>query len=313
VTNAVSIDERASRAGARPRFLNPVRRSRQWLPVVVLLAPSLVFLSLFTYGPVLRVLGESMMVGRFAGEHRLGFGNYERLFADAHFARAAWNNGVYALGTILPSLVLALFLALALRETTRLTALLRTLVVMPLLIPLVAAAALFSFILLPGDGLLDFYLHKLGIRLVNWLGDPDYALGAVIAITVWKNTGYYMLFFLAGLAGVPQDLVDAATIDGAGAWRRLRSVVLPLLGPTFGFVVPIALLNALTQVDHVVTMTQGGPSDATNLLLYYIYQQAAQNYDAGLAAAATVVSIVALLSLSLISFRLIERGVHYES
>jgi sn-glycerol 3-phosphate transport system permease protein len=135
----------------------------------------------------------------------------------------------------------------------------------------------------------------------------------VIAITVWKNTGYYMLFFLAGLAGVPQDLVDAATIDGAGAWRRLRSIVLPLLGPTFGFVVPIALLNALTQVDHVVTMTQGGPSDATNLLLYYIYQQAAQNDDTGLAAAATVISVAALLSLSLISFRLIERGVHYES
>jgi len=209
--------------------------------------------------------------------------------------------------------VLALFLALALRETNRFNAVLRTLVVMPLLIPLVAAAALFSFILLPGDGLLDFYLHRLGIRMVNWLGDPDYALGAVIAITVWKNTGYYMLFFLAGLAGVPQDLVDAARIDGAGAWRRLRSIVLPLLGPTFGFVVPIALLNALTQVDHVVTMTQGGPSDATNLLLYYIYQQAAQNYDTGLASAATVISVAALLSLSLISFRLIERGVHYES
>jgi sn-glycerol 3-phosphate transport system permease protein len=204
-------------------------------------------------------------------------------------------------------------LALALRDTNRFTALLRTLVVMPLLIPLVAAAALFSFILLPGDGLFDFYLRKLGVPMINWLGDPDLALGAVIAITVWKNTGYYMLFFLAGLAGVPQDLVDAATIDGAGAWRRLRSIVLPLLGPTFGFVVPIALLNALTQIDHVVTMTQGGPSDATTLLLYYIYQQAAQNYDTGLAAAATVISVAALLSLSLISFRLIERGVHYES
>jgi sn-glycerol 3-phosphate transport system permease protein len=112
---------------------------------------------------------------------------------------------------------------------------------------------------------------------------------------------------------VPQDLVDAAKIDGAGPWRRLRNVILPMLGPTFGFVVPIALLNALTQVDHVITVTEGGPSDATNLLLYYIYQQAAQNNDTGLAAAATVISVAALLSLSLISFRLIERGVHYES
>jgi sn-glycerol 3-phosphate transport system permease protein len=308
----MSIEERALGAGAGP-LTTARRRTFRWLPVVALLAPSLLFLALFTYGPVLRVLGESLMIGRFAGEHAIGFGNYQRLFADPHFARAAGNNLIYAAGTIVPSLVLALALALALRDTNRFTALLRTLVVMPLLIPLVAAAALFSFILLPGDGLLDFYLHRLGIGMVNWLGSTDLALGAVIAITVWKNTGYYMLFFLAGLAGVPQDLVDAATIDGAGAWRRLRSIVLPLLGPTFGFVVPIALLNALTQIDHVVTMTQGGPSDATNLLLYYIYQQAAQNYDTGLAAAAAVISVAALLSLSLVSFRLIERGVHYES
>jgi sn-glycerol 3-phosphate transport system permease protein len=309
----MSLEERALGAGALLLTAMRPRRARRWLPVVALLAPSLVFLALFTYGPVLRVIGESLMVGRFAGEHALGLGNYQRLFADPHFARAAGNNLAYAVGTIVPSIVLALALALALRETNRFNALLRTLVVMPLLIPLVAAAALFSFILLPGDGLLDFYLRKLGIGMVNWLGDPDYALGAIVAITVWKNTGYYMLFFLAGLAGVPQDLVDAATIDGAGAWRRLRSIVLPLLGPTFGFVVPIALLNALTQVDHVVTMTQGGPSDATSLLLYYIYQQAAQNYDTGLAAAATVITVAALLSLSLISFRFIERGVHYES
>src|SRR5271168_2403641 len=311
MTNTVSIEEHA--LGAVAGALAARRRSYRWLPVVALLAPSLLFLALFTYGPVLRVLGESLMVGRFAGEHAIGVGNYQRLFADPHFARAALNNLIYAAGTIVPSLVLALALALALRETNRFTALLRTLVVMPLLIPLVAAAALFSFILLPGDGLLDFYLHKLGVGMVNWLGDTDLALGSVIAITVWKNTGYYMLFFLAGLAGVPQDLVDAATIDGAGAWRRLRSIVLPLLGPTFGFVVPIALLNALTQIDHVVTMTQGGPSDATNLLLYYIYQQAAQNYDVGLASSATVISVAALLTLSLLSFRLLERGIHYES
>ena len=175
----------------------------------------------------MRVVAGSVMVGRFAGQTTVGFGNYQRLIADPHFARAAWNNLAYAVGTIGPSLILALGLALALRETTRLTGILRTLVVMPLLIPLVAAAALFSFILLPGDGLLDFYLHRLGLGMVNWLGDPDLALGSVTAITVWKNTGYYMLFFLAGLAGVPQDLLDAAKIDGAGALRRLRNITLP--------------------------------------------------------------------------------------
>ena len=296
-------------AATRPR---PRGRAR-WLPAVALLAPSLVFLLAFTYWPILRVTAESFVVGRFADHHAVGLGNYQRLFGDPHFARAAANNALYAAGTIVPSLFLALLFALALREATRLNAILRALIVMPLLIPLVAAAALFTFILLPGEGLLDFYLARFGLGMVNWLGDPDLALGSMMAITVWKNTGYYMLFFLAGLAGVPQDLLDAATIDGAGAMRRFRAITVPLLGPTFGFVVPIALLNALTQIDHVVTVTQGGPSDATNLLLYYIYQQAAQNYDTGLASAATVISVAALLSLSLISFRTLERGIHYES
>ena len=143
------------------------------MPVATLLAPSLVFLVLFTYGPVVRVAIESLVIGRFAGEHGFGLGNYQRLFSDPHFARAALNNAFYAAGTIVPSLILALALALALRESNRFTAFLRTLVVMPLLIPLVAAAALFSFILLPGDGLLDFYFRKFGIGMVNWLGDPD--------------------------------------------------------------------------------------------------------------------------------------------
>jgi sn-glycerol 3-phosphate transport system permease protein len=122
-----------------------------------------------------------------------------------------------------------------------------------------------------------------------------------------------MLFFLAGLAGVPAELEEAATLDGANAWQRFFRITLPLLSPTLAFVLVIALLNALTQVDHVVVMTQGGPADSTNLLLYYIYQQAHQNYDPGLASAATMVSVAVLLAISVISLRTLERGVHYES
>jgi sn-glycerol 3-phosphate transport system permease protein len=160
---------------------------------------------------------------------------------------------------------------------------------------------------------LDYHLAKLGIGATNWLGNPDLALGSIIAITVWKNTGYYMLFFLAGLAGIPAEYHEAAKLDGAGAVTRFRRITLPLLGPTLGFVTVIALLNALTQIDHVVVMTQGGPSDATTMLLYYIYQQAEQNYDTGLASAATLVSVGALLALAMVALRTLERGIHYES
>jgi sn-glycerol 3-phosphate transport system permease protein len=278
----------------------------------LLLAPSAVFLIGFTYWPVVQVLAGSFTVHGFGTRSHAGLGNYARLFADPHFANAVVNNLIYAAGTIIPSVSLALLFALGLRESTPVAATLRTLVAMPLLIPLVAAASLFIFIFLPGGGLLDYYLANLGIGETNWLGNPSLALGSIVAITVWKNTGYYMLFFLAGLAGIPQELLDAAKIDGANALQRFFRITLPLLGPTLAFVLIIALLNVLTQVDHVIVMTQGGPSDATTLLLYYIYQQAHQNYDTGLASAATVVSVAFLFVLSIISLRSLERGIHYE-
>ena len=289
------------------------RVRRPSLTAYALLAPSAVFLLGFTYWPVIQVLASAMTERAFGGAVRFGLGNFARLFADPHFARAVGNNLIYAAGTIVPSLLLALGLAMALRESGRLASVLRTVLVLPMLIPLVAAASLFVFIFLPGAGLLDYYLARFGLGQTNWLGDPSLALGSIIAITVWKNTGYYMLFFLAGLAGIPQELLDAARIDGAGAWARFRHVTLPLLGPTLAFVLVIAVLNALTQVDHVVVMTQGGPSDSTMLLLYYIYQQAAQNYDVGLASAATVVSVAVLFALSMVSLRSLERGIHYET
>ncbi len=291
---------------AASRSARSARRPR--VTPYLLLAPSLICLALFTYWPLIQVLLRSFWSGA-----RPGIGNYARLLADAHFTTAVVNNVLYALGTILPALALALAFALALQRSTRLVLVLRTLFVMPLMIPLVAAAALFSFVLLPGEGLLDTYLAPLGLGAANWLGDPSLALPSIIGITIWKNTGYYMLFFLAGLAAVPAELLEAARIDGAGACARFRHVTLPMLGPTFGFVLPIAAVNALVQVDHVVTLTQGGPSDSTNLLLYYIYQQAEQNHDAGLAAAATALSVAALLSLAMLSLRATDRGLHHAS
>jgi sn-glycerol 3-phosphate transport system permease protein len=307
--------------GAIARPAPAARRRARLRPAMlaaVLLAPSALFLLLFTYWPVLDVLLSSFTVRDFDGTAHWGTDNYARLFSDPHFASAVFNNVLFAAGTIVPSLALALAFALGLRETSRFSTVLRTLIALPLLIPLVAAAALFIFIFLPGAGLLDYYLAKLGVGQINWgqtnwLGDPSLALGSIIAITVWKNTGYYMLFFLAGLAGIPQDFLDAAKIDGAGAVQRFRHITLPLLMPTVGFVVLIALLNVLTQVDHVIVMTQGGPSDSTALVLFYIYQQAHQNYDLGLASAATVVSVAFLFALSLVSLRTLERGTHYAS
>jgi sn-glycerol 3-phosphate transport system permease protein len=307
-----------TRTTAQPVIVPALRmrahnRARPELTAYALLLPSAVFLLGFTYWPVIQVVRSSLTVRGFRGAAHWGLGNYARLFDDQHFSTAVVNNIIYAAGTIVPSLVLALLFAVALKETTRLTSVLRTLVALPMLIPLVAAASLFAFIFLPNAGLLDYYLAKLGVSETNWLGDPSLALGSIIAITVWKNCGYYMLFFLAGLAGIPQDLLDAAKIDGAGPVQRFFRITLPLLGPTLAFVLVIATLNALTQVDHIIVLTQGGPSDATSMILFYIYQQAHQNFDVGMASAATVVSVGFLFALSIVSLRSLERGIHYEA
>ena len=130
---------------------------------------------------------------------------------------------------------------------------------------------------------------------------------------MWKNTGYYMLFFLAGLAGIPQDFLDAAKIDGAGALARFRHVTLPLLMPTLGFVLGDRTPERADAGGPCHRHDTGRPDDATSLVLFYIYQQAHQNFDIGLASAATVVSVAFLFALSLVSLRTLERGTHYES
>ncbi len=189
------------------------------------------------------------------------------------------------------------------KQSTQFNALLRSIFFLPVLVPLVAVASLFLFIFLPGIGLIDHYLAKLGVQGANWIGDPDIALYSIMGLTIWKNAGYYMLFFLAGLQAIPPEAYETAIIDGASAWQKLRYVTLPYLRPTIAFVFVIALLNVVTQVDHIFVLTKGGPSNSTNLLLFYVYQQAVERYDLGKAAAATIVSLVFLIALSTVSLR----------
>ena len=275
------------------------------LPAYLLLSPSLVFLALFTYGAVGQVIVDALYQRATpkAPSRFVGINNITSVLADPAFTGALVNNLIYAAGTVVPSIALALLFALALSRTNAVTSALRAALFLPVLIPMVAASALFLFIFLPNVGLLDHYIGRLLPVLPNWLGDPDIALTAIMVITVWKNAGYYMLFFLAGLQAVPEDVTEASYLDGAGPFQRLRYIILPELRPTFLFVTVIALLQAVTQVDQVFVMTKGGPSNSTSLLLFYIYQQAVEHYDVGRASAATLVTLAALMGLTALSFR----------
>ena len=299
----------------RPRRALRTRLARRTWPYL-LLAPSLVLLAAFTYLPIVRVAWESLHDrphGTTDDRCSSACGNYTALFSDKAFTQSVINNLIYAVGTVPPSMALALLFALALQRSSRVNAMLRAIMLFPSMVPLVAAASLFFFIFLPGVGLFDYYLAKIGVRGFNWLGDPDIALWSLIGITVWKNAGYYMLFYLAGLQTLPGEVLEAATIDGANGWQRLRHVIVPLLAPTTAFVLVIALINVLTQVDHVIVLTKGGPSNSTKLVLYYIFEQAHENFAAGKAAAASLLSVSFLLAMSVVSLKTMERGAHAAS
>ncbi len=307
ITTDRSFDVAAKASSARPKLW---AASFKGLGAYGLLLPSLILLAVFTYYPVLQVVSDSFHLKSKPGAPYsfAGLENYHAIFADKAFAKALVNNLIYAVGTLIPSLVLALVVAMALARSTRLNALLRAAFFLPVLIPLVAAASLFLFIFLPNVGLIDYHLGRFFTKNPNWLGDPDIALWSLIGLTIWKNAGYYMLFFLAGLQSVPADAYEAAYLEGASPWQRLRYVTLPYLKPTIAFVSVIGLLNIFTQVDHVFILTKGGPSDSTNLLLFYIYQQAVESYDIGRASAATMISLAALLLITASSLGTLERA-----
>ncbi len=291
------------------------RRLSSGKKAFLFVAPSFVFLLMFTYYPMLRVLWDSLFTSQVGAQtaYFAGLDNYRRLFNDPQFVTSVKNNIIYAVGTVIPSLMLGLGFALALVESSRFKNFIRSLLFFPTLVPLIAASALWMFIYFPGIGLLDYYLAKLSVSSTDWLGDPDIALYSLMVLTIWKNSGFYMLFFIAGLQGIGEEYYEAASLEGANWLQRTRFVTLPLLGPTTAFVSVIAMIHVFTLVDHVILMTDGGPLESTSLVLFYIFKNAHEFNDLGKASAATVLAVMALLALSYFSIRTMERGIHYES
>jgi len=279
------------------------------------LLPSLVFLGTFTYYPVLASLEMSLeqlspTTYRFAF---VGAANYAGLTHDAVLGQVLVNSAEFLVGTVPVTVALALALAIALSRTHALTTAFRTAFFYPALLPLVGAAAIWLFVYTPGYGLIDVYLRGLLPSGVGWLSSPVYALPAVIVMTIWKNAGYYMLFYLAGLQTISAELYEAARIEGASAWQQFLQITFPLLGSTTLFVLVIASINAFQSVDQIFVMTSGGPDNTTNLLLFYIYQVGFMFFDFGKAAALTVFLLVVLMAIAAVSFGVLERRIYYEA
>ncbi|APZ44612.1 ABC transporter permease [Acidihalobacter ferrooxydans] len=279
----------------------------------LLITPALVLLVAFTLYPAAATLWQSFfstpLVNRPA--HFVGFAHFQQMLADPVFVKVLVNNLLYAAGSIPASVALALLMALLVNARIPGRGLARMAFFTPTVLPLIAAANIWLFFYTPGYGLLDQLLHVFGLAGHNWLGNPSTALWAVTAVTVWKQAGFFMIFYLAALQQIPENLREAAAIEGASRWHTLRRVILPLLGPTTLFVLVNAVIGAFSQVDALFVLTNGGPDNASNLLLYYIFQNAFQFWDTGYAAALTVVLVLILAAASLVQFLFVGRRTHY--
>lgn len=300
--------------GPSIRLRTAGQRRRRAVQGYLFLLPSLAFLAVFTYYPILTSAELSLYraTATVRAHAFIGLGNYAAVAADPVFHQVLHNSAEFLLGTVPVTVALSLALALALNRTHLLVTPFRTAFFYPALLPLIGAAAIWLFVYTPGYGLMDVYLRNLVGNGANWLQDPMWALPAIMLVTVWKNAGYYMLFYLAGLQTISAELYEAARIEGAGAWHTFRSITFPLLGPTTLFVLVIASINAFQSVDQIWIMTAGGPDNTTNVLLFYIYQMAFMFFDLGKAAALTVFLLAVLMGIAALSFRLLERRIHYE-
>lgn len=281
----------------------PVER-RRTLTALAFLAPALVILGVFVAWPMLQALRLSFTdASGFGAEEWVGLDNYVRVFTDPDILEAMLNTLWYTVLFTPTAVVSALVLALVLNSPSLpFRGFFRTALFLPFIVSLAVAAFAWSYLLDPRLGLLNYWVQGAGVQLGDVLEDPVLAMPAVAMVAVWKNFGFYMVIFLAGLQDIPASLYEAARMDGAGAWRRFTNVTLPLLSNTFAFVLIFALIAALQAFDQIYVMTGGGPYGHTQTIVMEIYQSGFRKLDLGFASALSYVLLVATLLLSIVQF-----------
>ena len=238
----------------------------------------------------------------------VGLANYRELLTNPTFLRTIVNTLVFTVGVLVLTVVGSLSLALALNQGLRGTALFRGVYYSPVVTSLVATAVIWLWILDPQFGVVNQALRSLGLPTPGWAADALWAMPTVIITFSWREVGYFTVIYLAGLQGIPNELKEAARIDGCGAWRVFRHITLPLLMPTTLFVLVLCVIRATQNAFGVIyVMTGGGPVEATNVIVLYLYQQAFQFFRMGYASAVAYVLFAFVFLATLLQFRLLGR------
>ena len=294
----------------------PSRRPRSGSVVALLyLLPALAVFGVFMFWPLVKSIIISMqgtdIIGRPGGF--VGLEHYRHMFTDPEFGTVVGVTAGFTLLTVLPSILIALAIALLLQERIRGLRFFRSAFALPFAFSVATASVIFGVLYNPASGVLNGLLSYVGIGPFGWLTDPDMALISVSLATVWMQLGYNLLILSAGLGAMPEDVLEAARLDGATGLRLQRSVVIPLITPQLFFLVVTGTIHSLQSFGQIYILTKGGPENNTTTLVYSIYEQAFayNNSNFGYASAQAMVLLVVVLVITAIQFGVLERRVFY--
>ncbi len=304
--SSVAASSRANLAKAEPL---PVRRStwRKNLVAYSFIAPNFIGFAIFTLGPIAFAFALAFL--HWDGSNPIvfaGLDNFARLFTDRIFGIVLWNTVLYSVLSVPLTIVCSLALAILLNQKLPGRSFFRAAMFFPYVASLVAVAVVWNMLFNPEMGPVNMLLYYAGIDprdLPRWAADKDWAMITVVLFGVWKSMGYYMVIYLAGLQGINQDLYEAASIDGAGAWQRFWYITIPQLGPTTFFVTVMLTIQSFKVFDQIYLLTQGGPGTATLVLVYHIYNEAFISWDLGYSSTVAFVLFLIVLAVTLVQFR----------
>ncbi|MDQ0175042.1 carbohydrate ABC transporter permease [Bacillus chungangensis] len=301
-------------------FANQPQRWRLWKKTLnartalLYLLPSIILFTVFVFYPMFRTIYLSFFLTDQQGTASLfvGFENYIDLWELESFRKSLKSTLFFVLLTVPVGVILALFFALLANEKIRGIGFFRTIYSSTMGISVAASSVVWLFLFHPSTGVFNRILSLFGMKEVMWLLDPNWALISVSISTIWLNLGFSFLILLGGLQHIDEYLYESAKIDGAGYWYQLRRITIPMLSPTLFFITTISLINAFQTFGQIDILTKGGPSEATNLIVYAIYREAFVNYQFGTASAQAVVLFLFILIVTIFQFKLGEKKVHYQ-
>jgi len=274
---------------------------------LLLVMPAVIFFAAFMLYPFLSAFWYSLTSWDLVGPPRfVGLRNYVRLLQDEDFWNAARVTAYYTFGLLVPMLPLSLLLAMLLDRRLRGRAFYQGVLFAPAVLAAVVVSMIWRVVYMPQGGLYLLFTAPFGLTNIPWLNDVHWAMPALIIVGIWKNVGYYMVIFLAGLQGISPTFYEAARVDGASTWQQFRRITLPLLRPIMLFVAVVSMTKAFQGFTAAYTLTGGGPADATKVLPLLVYENAFSFNKMGYASAIAVIMFVVLLALTLIQFRTLK-------